>query len=737
MRANFPAYFLLFAAVTLPTISSAQKPKYGPGDPAATWKEADSIDGRWNDTDVGPFLASVLASPGGTAAKGLSIKVGDRQQGAVCYDTKTMSFRAGWTGGFVKFDPRRYGIVKSPSISGKVQFHNSQLGWAKSSVEYRGLYVHGPRIVLSYRVDGAEVLEFPWLHEVASHPVFTRTFEIAAHEKSLTLSVSESLGTPFGAFADADNRTHGAHYRRGQQEAVVWIESSADSSRISFTDSGHLGLVLKPSAGVTRFTVAVCPPRGQEKPANVITPIGLDRELQKLIKPGASLWPQPLTTKGVISPPSDFPYVIDTITVPFNNPYKALMFLSGHDFFSSGDMAACTLHGDVWLISGIDERLEKNTWRRFATGLHQPLGLRIIDDKVHVLGKDQITRLHDRNGDGEADFYENFNNDGATSQGGHDYASCLETDPAGNFYYIRAGQGVCRVTKDGSLHESIATGFRNPIGLGVGPGGEVTASPQEGTWTPASFIAQIKRGGYYGFGGPKVTADRPLGYDRPLCWIPREHDGSSGGQVWVTSNRWGPLAKQMLHLSYGRCQMCLVLREAVKGVVQGGTYKFPLVFESGVMRGRFSPHDGQLYLSGLRGWQCAATKDGCIQRVRYTGKPADLPVGLNVRKDGLVLRFSRPVDRQAASDPDNFHVEQWNYRYSSNYGSKDYKVSDPNRTGRDEVEVFGVRMLDDRTVFLEVEEVRPVMQMGISYAIKAVDGVDVRQTIYNTINAVP
>ncbi|MEE3219064.1 MAG: DUF6797 domain-containing protein, partial [Planctomycetota bacterium] len=139
MRANFPAYFLLFAAVTLPTISSAQKPKYGPGDPAATWKEADSIDGRWNDTDVGPFLASVLASPGGTAAKGLSIKVGDRQQGAVCYDTKTMSFRAGWTGGFVKFDPRRYGIVKSPSISGKVQFHNSQLGWAKSSVEYRGL----------------------------------------------------------------------------------------------------------------------------------------------------------------------------------------------------------------------------------------------------------------------------------------------------------------------------------------------------------------------------------------------------------------------------------------------------------------------------------------------------------------------------------------------------------------------------------------------------------------------
>ena len=86
----------------------------------------------------------------------------------------------------------------------------------------------------------------------------------------------------------------------------------------------------------------------------------------------------------------------------------------------------CTIHGDVWLVSGIDDKLAKLTWRRFATGLFQPLGLRVVGGKIFVLGRDQITRLHDPNGDGEADFYENFCNLIATSTGGHDYVTSLE-----------------------------------------------------------------------------------------------------------------------------------------------------------------------------------------------------------------------------------------------------------------------------------------------------------------------
>src|SRR5437763_11083596 len=99
------------------------------------------------------------------------------------------------------------------------------------------------------------------------------------------------------------------------------------------------------------------------------------------------------------------PLLIVTLTIPYQNPWNALMFTSGHDFFENGDAAVCTAHGDVWRVSGINEKLEKLVWKRFATGLFQPLGLKIVNDRVYVTGRDQITILHDLNGDGEADFY--------------------------------------------------------------------------------------------------------------------------------------------------------------------------------------------------------------------------------------------------------------------------------------------------------------------------------------------
>src|SRR5205823_14165942 len=132
------------------------------------------------------------------------------------------------------------------------------------------------------------------------------------------------------------------------------------------------------------------------------------------------------------------------------------MRFGGFNFFSDARAAISTWSGDVWIVSGIDDGHEKLTWKRYAAGLFHALGLKIVDDKVYVLGRDQITRLHDLNGDGEADFYENFNNDGLVTTSGHSYVTCLETDPAGNFYYIKCGDRtphggtVLRVSKDGS-----------------------------------------------------------------------------------------------------------------------------------------------------------------------------------------------------------------------------------------------------------------------------------------------
>src|SRR2546426_1791909 len=109
--------------------------------------------------------------------------------------------------------------------------------------------------------------------------------------------------------------------------------------------------------------------------------------------------------------------------------------------------------------------MEKLAWRRYAAGMFQPLGLKIVDDTVYVLGRDQITRLHDLNKDGEADFYENFNNDAPVGPSYHAFAMELQTDRSGSFYYTRCGQrvdpalplngGMVKVSADGSQAELI------------------------------------------------------------------------------------------------------------------------------------------------------------------------------------------------------------------------------------------------------------------------------------------
>ena len=259
--------------------------------------------------------------------------------------------------------------------------------------------------------------------------------------------------------------------------------------------------------------------------------------------------------------------------------------------------------------------------------------------------------------------------------------------------------------------------------MSIGPQDELTVAPQEGEWTPGSVINEVRPGGHYGYGGPKPERG-PAGQDPPLAWLPRMMDNSSGGQTWVTSDRWGPLAGQLLHFSYGKCRMMLVLRERVGEVVQGAVIDFPGVsYSSGAMRGRFSPHDGQLYVSGLKGWASAAVDDGCLQRVRYTGQPVTLPVKRQTYANGLALSFSEPLDQSAAEDPGSYHLEAWNYHYSAGYGSPDLKLSDPGEEGHDELPVRSATLLaDGRTVLLEIPSLPAANQLSIEYSLQTAAG---------------
>jgi hypothetical protein len=190
-------------------------------------------------------------------------------------------------------------------------------------------------------------------------------------------------------------------------------------------------------------------------------------------------------------------------------------------------------------------------------------------------------------------------------------------------------------------------------------------------------------------------------------------------------------------MSYGQCQLFSVLRQHVGDQMQGGVFALPLHFESGVMRARFRENDNALYLTGLRGWQTSATRDAGFYRVRYTGKPINMPIALSAVAKGIEIKFSEPLEDSSAGDVNNYAVQQWNYQWSENFGSKHYRASDPKKEGQDDVEIDAVVVSDDRrTVLLEIDDLKPVMQMKIHLSLTSADDTPVKYDIYSTINTI-
>jgi hypothetical protein len=212
---------------------------------------------------------------------------------------------------------------------------------------------------------------------------------------------------------------------------------------------------------------------------------------------------------------------------------------------------------------------------------------------------------------------------------------------------------------------------------------------------------------------------------------------SNGAQVWVTSDKWGPLKGQMLYLSYGKSALFNVIQERVGDVPQGGVVRFPLQFASGLSRARFNPTDGQLYVSGLRGWQTNAQRDGAIHRVRYTGGTLAMQSGIHFTDKGIRIDFTEALDPTTAADAANYSVQQYNYRWTSAYGSKVWKVSEPNQNGTDPLPISAVTLSPDKkSVLLEIAGLKPVMQIEVKMNIKSTSGTPVPDRVAATINVV-
>ncbi len=449
--------------------------------------------------------------------------------------------------------------------------------WAR----YEGFYVHEGETIVKYAVGGAEILERPGMIRIEAGsfdhdnsidsslrnvPVFTRTFNIGPRRQDLTLLVT----TDPDPEAQLDVSTDGVALLQPSSIAAG-LSPPIAGARWQLRDS-RLTLTLPAGDEPLQFMLGMARDVSVDDIHATLEQAGPSVDLAALAQGGRPRWPEKVTTAPVMGD-ANGPFAVDVLTAPMTNPWPARMRLSGLDFFPDGDrMAVCAWDGDVWLVEGLaglrdDE--PKLTWQRIASGLFQPLGLKIVDGQIYVTCRDQIVILRDLNGDGETDFYECFNNDQQVTEHFHEFAMGLQVDDAGNFYYAKSARHalpaivpqhgtLLRVSPDGAYTEIIANGFRAANGVCLNPDGTFIVTDQEGHWNPKNRINWVTPGTagsvrFYGnmFGYHDVTDESDAAMEQPLCWITNEFDRSPAELLWVDSDRWGPLQGTLLNLSYG------------------------------------------------------------------------------------------------------------------------------------------------------------------------------------------
>ncbi len=675
--------------------------------------------------------------------------------------------------GRVKFDIGWVGSVESKKKINDGKWHSVAAVWTKSNQQLQ-LFVDGKPngkgtlAAKSTLESGAVRIGFTSPNFPAPDSFLTGELEeVRFYQKRLgtELESAESLAAAtdslvahwdFGdligsAVVDLTGHNHDATVHEGGPEAPgsAPILAGFSPAKVPATWSdrdGRLLLTIPAGQEPLRFSVWIA----AESKAEFLSPaiVNSDQDLKPLTQGGPARWNQKIPTTASIGSNTG-PFSTDILTAPEGNPWLAQVRFTGLDFFADGRMAVCSWDGDVWIVDGY-LRGDQLTWQRIASGLYQPLGLKIVDGKIHLTCRDQLAVLHDLNGDEEIDFFECLNNDHQVTEHFHEFAMGLQTDAAGNFYYAKSGRHaleavvphhgtLLKVSKDGSTTEILATGFRAANGVCLNPDGSFVVTDQEGFWNPKNRInwvtlSEDQKPKFYGnmFGYHDITDSSDDAMEPPLCWITNAFDRSPGELLWVNSDHWGPLNGSLLNLSYGYGKVFLVPHEPVtisgKGKqMQGGMIELPIpAFPTGVMRGRFHPTDGQLYLCGMFAWAGSATTPGGLYRLRATGQPMHLPVKLHATTSGLTLGFTEPLDAKTVT-ASSIQIKTWSLKRTANYGSEHFdekvlKIEDVSMSS------------DEKAISLLIPELRSTWCMEIRYSLKSSDGTPFEGVIHNTIH---
>ncbi len=652
----------------------------------------------------------------------------------------------GWSVGEPQLrDPREPG--PNPNDPGRGPLPASYGRW-------EGVHVVGDRAVLSYTVGDAQILEMPGVVRAEGQVGITRDIQIEAAGAPLALIAADVRGASVAARTDQSLVIESSE--DGGRVTAVGVAGAPEGTSLELLEGRHV--VVRVPAGSAESLIRVVYWRGSPDNVGAFDAMLAQPPAPIELEEGrTSHWPERVLTTGELAPDTAA-YVIDRVELPVGNPWRRNVRPSDIAFFSDGRAAVSTFEGDVWIAHGLEGDLERLVWSRFASGLYEPMGIEVVDDEIYVYSRSGLIRPRDLDGDGEADFYENFSDLSTQSMESREFPLSMGVEPGGGFILsrgaaldmgprssppimpgFRAGSahagGVVRVSADGRSVEYVAAGLREPF-ITVHPRtGVITGSDQQGNFVPSTPVYRIDQDGYYGVPATAVGEEMPP-ESEALVWLPHEVDQSGAGQTWIIGGRMGFGQDALVHVSYGRPGAFRVYFDEGAEGRQGAAISLVDGFEGPLLKARENPRDGQLFVAGFQVWGTRSDGIRVLSRVRYTGLPSPLPSEVKIGEQGILLSFHVPLDPAVAEDVSRYELSRWNYLRTSSYGSGHYRRD--GEPGEERLPVVGAHLAPDgRRLLLIVPDMQKVMQMRLAYDLQGAEGIAVTDTLYLTVNETP
>lgn len=392
--------------------------------------------------------------------------------------------------------------------------------------------------------------------------------------------------------------------------------------------------------------------------------------------------------------------------------------VGGMDFMSDGSLIISTWDptGSVYKITNADSGdPSKIKATRIASGLAEPLGLKVIRDTIYVLQKQELTRLVDSNKDGIIDEYQCVNNRWPTSGNFHEFAFGL-AEKNGDLYATLAiailpggasaknqkqSRGKCvRFSLPSGEMSYMASGFRTPNGIGIGVDDEVFVADNQGDWLPSSKIVHVRQGDFFGsravdFPGTEGIKEKP-----PVVWLPQDEIGNSPSTPLAI--QVGPYKGQMIHGEVTHGGVKRVFVEKINGEYQGVVFRFIQGLEAGVNRMVWGP-DGALYVGGIGNpgnWQHSEKLWYGLQRLKYNDKPTFEMLAVRAMSNGVEIELTEPLKEGDGWNVSDWEVRQWRYNPTEDYGGP--KMDDQ------QLQIAGISVSPDRKkVSLKLDGMKP------------------------------